>query len=89
MILPNIQKFEYESDYHTNMRKLVSLIVDDKVLMCPQTNSLYTWWLPKTSPNHEQGGWAKLMNISTYSEETHKNVSLWDQFITMTFRDIV
>ncbi len=76
MILPNIHKFEYDSNYHINMRQLSTLIVCDNVLLCPQTNSLYTWWLPKTSPTHEHGGWAKLKHISTCE---NKNVSLWDR----------
>ena len=76
MILPNIHKFEYGPDYIANMRKLSTEIVSDNVILCPQKNSLYTWWLPKTSPNHENGGWAKLKHMSTYE---NKNVSLWDR----------
>ena len=76
MILPNIHKFEYDSDYTANMRKLSTQIVSDNVILCPQKKSLYSWWLPKTSPTHEYGGWAKMKHISTYE---NKNVSMWDR----------
>ena len=86
MILPHLQKFEYDIDYHTNIRKLVSLIVNNNVLLCPQKNALYGWWLPKTSPNHEEGGWAKLKHISSYEQQ---NVSLWSRPIGNSMKEIV
>ena len=78
MILPNVQKFDFNEERSTNFHNLVNKCAgSDNVIFCPHFGTIFSWWTPKTSPNSEEGGWSKLKNIQV-SEGNMMNVSLWD-----------
>jgi hypothetical protein len=71
MILPNVQKYEFLERPTDNFRALHTAVVNGDVLFCPKLGSIYTWWLPKTSPQNDLGGKLKHIDIPN-------KVSLWD-----------
>ena len=78
MILSNVQKFDYPQKDAECFRKLVQMIVDNKVLLCPKLGSLYTWWLPESSVNNDNlGRWSKLKTVE-YTQDGNPKL-LWDR----------
>ena len=79
MILPNIQKFVFQEDRPTNFRNIVQKCTGcENVIFCPKFGTIFAWWIPKTSPNSEEGGWSKLKHIEVV-DDNMTNVSLWDK----------
>ena len=84
MILPNVQKYEFLEIPTDNFRALHIAVVNGNILLCPKLGSIYTWWLPKTSPQNGFGGWSKLKHI-----DTPNKVSLWDKDAQQHITEIV
>ncbi len=77
MILPNLQKYEFLDSTTDNIRALSVSAVNGKVLFCPKLGSIHSWWIPKSSPNAETGGWSKLKHIDI--TDNLNKVSLWSR----------
>ena len=64
----NIKKFETTSDNENNIRKeLLLLCINDNVIICPHTSSIYSWNIPESSSDSTMETWSKLITIE------HKN----------------
>ena len=64
----NIKKFETTSDNDNNIRKeLLLLCINDNVIICPHTSSIYSWNIPESSSDSTIETWSKLITIE------HKN----------------
>ena len=75
----NIKKFETTSDNDNNIRKeLLLLCINDNVIICPHTSSIYSWNIPESSSNSTMESWSKLITIE------HKNkwmppTTIWER----------
>lgn len=82
MILPNIQKFLFEEYGGNNLQQLVNHCAGDKqIIFCPQLGNIYSWWIPKSSPDSSEGGWSKMKYIDM---KGNNPISIWEHMAIRT-----